>query len=101
MEAVKFFEVANRYCDMIDCTDCEIIQDYGYCINIPKTNAEHIVDLIERWANEHIVKTNKQKYKEIFGGNYKSLPCPPLDCPNTPCSECLKWWDEEYIEPKK
>lgn len=104
MEVVNFFETANRYCDMTDCSDCKIIQNGYCCIDIPRQDIEHIVGLLEIWKKEHPVKTNRQKFEEVFGCKYEEPFCPPIECAGSVigCTECRrKWLNKEYIEPKE
>lgn len=76
-----------------DCTTC-----VGFCIKYPKV-AEGI---IMNWAKEHPIKTNADKFKEVFGVVNIKLNCDIFECSEGRCSECEyeNFWNEEYKEPK-
>ena len=76
---------------------------------------------LEEWAKEHPVTTNADKFVEIIENTFgiscnkeelikkcpidnftiKHRPGVPKHCIEIGCSECKKWWDEEYKEPEK
>lgn len=111
MDAVLYLKERERivktYCSpeatQANCDACPF-GDEGCCrARYPDSilSIEEKVAIVEQWSKGHSLKTNIQKFKEVFGGGWKSLPCPPLDCSNTTCGECLEWWGKEYIDPKR
>ena len=67
-----------------------------------------------RWAKEHPIVTNEDKYKEVWGVEPKSASglyiCPPTIMPEDVCvkatattgEKCTKsFWQSEYKPPKK
>lgn len=115
MDAVLYLKERNRilktYClpelTQANCDACPF-DDEGSCrARYPDStlSIEEKVAIVEQWSKEHQIKTNREKYAEIFGEeptihSDDGLPCPPGDCPHKGCEECLKWWDKEYIDPK-
>lgn len=60
-------------------------------------------EIIMKWAEEHPIKTNADKFKEVFGFdiNRDTAECYGLKCPpNGRCSECNihGFWGREYKE---
>lgn len=56
--------------------------------------------ILKEWATEHPVKTNRDKFIEVFGKTKKYSECGIIDCGTVPCIDC-KWWQQEYVEPDK
>jgi len=70
MEVLEFLEGAQRMCNEYACYDgCPI---YGACV-FDGINAqsperlEDIVTTVETWIETHPIKTNAQKFEEVFG----------------------------------
>lgn len=67
---------------------------------------EEAEKIIMNWAKEHPVKTNADKFKEVFGvevdnyGSCNGIKCQKeyIDCRNCECNE---FWSKEYIQPKE
>lgn len=57
-----------------------------------------------KWAKEHPVKTNADKFEEVFGVHihHPMDICELVDCSNIECIDCkLKgFWDKPYEEKK-
>lgn len=109
MDAVKFLKEWGRMCDSFEgCQGCGLSDIFGttegtcWVAAHPK-EAVDMVEAIEKWSNEHPIKTNAQKFEELFDCKCDRRTCPPIliDCLKIECTECLKWWDKEYIEPYK
>ncbi len=76
-------------------------------------NAFEIIEAVEKWGQEHPIKTRAQKYKEVFGVYPKYRDTDRLFCPGAAkdkdycdthgCDTCKLdyWYTEEYIEPEK
>lgn len=119
MDTVKFLKTINRMCKSYDssCNGCPIsieIQrsgDYLDCYGFIKLNIEKVVEVVEKWDKEHLVKTRKSALLEIF-------PNVPLDsdgvlrlCPQEveeemacfyTCQECCKrFWEEELNNERR
>lgn len=54
-----------------------------------------IVDIVEKWAADHPVITNKEKFEEVFGVEF------PEDTDPNYVQLARKWLDAEYKEPKE
>ena len=65
-------------------------------------------EIIMKWAEEHPLQTNADKFKEVFGLDaYKEASlsfCPFINdgCSAEDCEKCGKshFWQQEYKEPK-
>ena len=118
MEFKEAIKIRRRICDYyIECDDCPLYKPSRYCKNFPMSEEEieEYEKILEEFAREHPVMTNADKYieviKNVFGGAklnkkqvrmcVKAIVGLNVDCNTTHCSECLKWWDEEYREPEK
>ena len=115
MEFKDVVKIRNRMCDYYKkCDGCPLAGTQFGCVSgmAEVENADEYERIIENWAKEHPVVTNVDKYIEVmkntFGedvdktviresciGNFLGIECIKH------CSECYKWWDEEYKEPKK
>lgn len=96
-------------CAGIICTDCpfnEKVCSAGTAIR----NAYEAIDLVENWAKEHPIKTNADKFKEVFGfeptpiycvnNNVKCEDCEYFDYNDGLC-DATRFWDAEYMPPKR
>lgn len=106
----------HRMCDnYTNCRDCPACLDYENYIILcdDMKNIDKFIEVVEKWAKDNPIISNKQKFKEVFGCdlssiNIKTKPCgfyKEKDCMNfkensRPCSDC-PWWDEKYTEVKK
>ena len=88
MDAVKFLKAVNKICETFGCYDCPL---YDVCIHFitSKGKEEKTVSIVEQWNKEHTAMTNGEKFKEVFGRTYMSLP-----------SVVGGWLEQEYKEPK-
>ena len=99
----------------INCCVCILgVDKNGKRVSCYKLEAEcqaEAIAIVQKWSDEHPVMTNKEKFvqimKDVFGADIviNNGDCPPTDsyleeC-NERCSECLKWWNEPYQEPKE
>ena len=56
---------------------------------------EKAEEVIMTWAKENPVKTNRKKFKEVFGIDFSDLY-------NSGFSRCIQnWLEKEYEEPEK
>ena len=94
-------------CAGIICTDCpfnEKVCSAGTAIR----NAYEAIDLVENWAKEHPIKTNADKFKEVFGfkpftnncinGEVKCKDCEYYDYGVCNAS---RFWEDEYKPTKE
>lgn len=68
MDAIKFVENYNRMCKSFsdNCEGCPA--NSGFCkINPPyECSAEEKVDIVEKWSNEHPIKTRQSVFLEQY-----------------------------------
>lgn len=126
-EAIKIRRrICDYYKDYVACDGCPLkgFPVKGFPANcfdgiFEVENTDEYERILEEWAKKHPVVTNADKYIEVikntFGGTkldkdkVHQRVCLQLvgkeidsnKCASMCCSECLKWWDEEYKEPKK
>ena len=99
MDAIEYLKVKHRM--------------GGYENSLERDDPEEAVAIVEKWAAENTIKTNAQKFEEVFGSRIDryddGMPavCPPdrARCKKSidgcvDCEDCLKWWGEPYTEPK-
>lgn len=115
MDAVCYVKEKNRMCEAIHeaggCEECPLASpDYDYaCADFISDNPEKVVSIVEKWAKEHPMITNADKFREVFGTppySYSDLTtlyiCPPVAvqeglCRNQgDCERCAKWRESEY-----
>lgn len=97
MDVVKFFEERNRMCHSNNCSSCpmsESFKEIGYpyikCRDFAYEHPEEAVGVVEKWAEEHPIITNRRKIKEVFGKEFIGEVMMNL-------SE--EWLDAEYKAP--
>ena len=106
MEFQEFFKQHERMCKLYKkCNSCPIGNSGVSCQRIvPEDNAIKLEQIVEQWAKENPIPTNKDKFQEVFGQMPSSLVCLFVDnklkCGS--CSECEynDWWEKEYKLPK-
>lgn len=77
-----------------DCKDCPLGKQRGIftCLRWIFDHPYESEELIMKWAKENPMKTNGDKFKEIFGFDFKTtFNASPWT---------LEWLCEEYKEPK-
>ena len=99
MDAVKFLNEKERMCREYDCFDCPIGTTTGGCAagagcGMEKT-AEEVVAVVEKWSNEHPIKTRQSEFLKMFpdvkldyAGCVSIFPC--LLCEKIKHSEMCK-----------
>ena len=108
MEAKEFFRERTRMIDSIrgvqhkgenscaglGCCDCPLAAG-GICI----ANTEEGVDIVEKWSEEHPIKTIKQDFLEKYPNAKKNQDGSPRFCPEqlgyeVNCDDgCRKCWN--------
>ena len=122
MEFKEVVKIRSRMCDYYKkCDGCPLGGVPFGCISgmAEVETADEYERILEEWAREHPVMTNIDKYIEVmkntFGGTKFDKDvvhikvCPQCvgkeidsnECARIRCSECYKWWNEEYKEPEK
>lgn len=108
------FRIRKRMCKILGadcCRDCPLdIENNGKGTNCD-TFMEAYTDLAEsilkKWAAKHPIKTNRDKFIEVFG--YPTHISEECKCKcniafdgedKTMCLDC-DWWDKEYVKPEE
>lgn len=109
MDAIKYFETKKRMTKgcYISCNDCPFAQhnnDMGEdCGDFEMNYPEKAVEIVEKWAKEHPVKTRQSELLKLFPNapihDGVVYTCPfnvditfETDC-SIPCTECHKdYW---------
>lgn len=110
-EFVEVMKHRERMCDALNCScsSCGLNYDNNNChvgCNTFVCNYyEQAEEIIMNWAKKHPVKTNADKFKEVFGFEPYEDSCPYTieECAGKECSHlCDKYdfWKQEYKEPK-
>lgn len=94
----EFKEVMEQFKRMCDehkwCDSCQICDSRGLisCSRWLTENPTKAEEIIMSWAKENPPVTNRDKFKEVFGLDFKTtFNASPWT---------LEWLDEEYKEPK-
>ena len=90
----------ERMCDLCEVKGEACVNCLGHLQNIRK-NPQESEMFILKWAFEHPIKTNADKFKEVFGFMPDSEYC-PNKCPENVCANCeyRHFGSQEYKEPK-
>ena len=113
MDAIKFLKEKNRMCSSYDgCAKCPADnQNNGFeidCEVLECDKPEEFVDIVERWSDEHPIKTRQSEFLKMFpnasmDGNGSVGLCPiSVDstfsrdsCYSKSCIQCKKdFWLE-------
>lgn len=93
----------KEICAGISCTDCPFNRKVCNAGKLIFYSIEAI-EIVEQWAKEHPVKTNAEKFKEVFGTEPPINACVNnIDCENCEyygdvCYVRDLFWDAEYKE---
>lgn len=119
MTAKEYFETRNRMTDFcaIQCRNCLIgFEKNGTergCGYFQKNHPNEAIAIVQKWGEEHPVKTLTDKFFEVFPNAPKRIAefgfpeiCPSaLGYKTTECygsnRNCRKCWSQPYIEPKE
>lgn len=92
----------EKNCGGINCRDCPFYKKVCHANNII-INVYKAIEIVENWAKEHPVKTNAEKFKEVFGTEPPINACVNnIDCENCEyygdgdCNVRNLFWDAEY-----
>lgn len=105
MDAVKFVKTLGRMCN-VECINCEIWKRRSggeSCAVWQKNHPEEAVEIAEKWAKEHPIKTRQSEFLKLFPGVdvCKTDGCLTLnpcsvyekmrkECAGKLCSECRR-----------
>lgn len=104
----RAIEIWNKLCNSYNEKECiekcplHFNQNkYGVrCEVILKKHPSEAETILKKWAAEHPVKTNRDKFVEFFGEIQKYDDECEYHCATVPCQSC-GWWQQEYVEPEK
>lgn len=111
MDAVKYLTELLRMCETIlDCDSCPLgIKDRMYCkeshfdeCDMNVDNLKKAVDIVEKWSEEHPIKTRKSEFLKMFpnaimGSDGFPNLCPRILDKTIPCrARTCKQCKEEY-----
>lgn len=116
-EFVEVIKQKSRMCNPknMTCYQCELSASkngsHVLCEEFMRHYPEKYEKVIMDWAKEHPIKTNADKFKEVFGFEVMSegKKCIGIECDYNrfgeivPCKECSKYhfWEKEYVELDK
>ena len=115
MDAVEYLKMRKRMCDNnLDCADCPLysynIEKSGRCVEFEEEHPEQIVEIVEKWAAEHPIKTRQSELMKLFPNLERDVfgtcnVCPrhfdtKFECVRfSNCQECCEnYWLEELEE---
>lgn len=99
------------HCFDVDCNICPIKESCRNDYNVI-WNAYSIVEAVEKWSEEHPIKTNREVMKELLEKTFGNIffddyldGCKLIDCHKFSGEFCDKceykgFWDKEYKERK-
>lgn len=97
MDAVKFIKERNRMCDMESCSSCRA--NFLNDCSCTTEDIVRLVEIVERWSQDHPQKTMMQDFFEKFPNAPKyENGCPKLcpdniyNCKPICTDECVKCW---------
>ena len=113
MTAIEYLKEKRRMCRTIKwCDNCpmnSVVNNENMCAWIELKNPEEAVAIVQKWAEEHPIKTRQSEFLKIFPGvkmtnGYIGL-CPRIPDERLPClsskscAECRKdFWLAEMPE---
>ena len=107
MDAVLFVKEHRRMCGKYikySCKHCKLSSNNNgfhlVCDRFIFENPEEAVEIVENWSKEHPVKTNRQKFEEVFGTKLMQLAY-TLESGEAIEGKMKTWWDKEYVGQKE
>lgn len=108
LDSIRVNYKGAKHCGGVNCHDCPL--DEKICNKAaPIFYMNEAAEIVENWAKEHPIKTNADKFKEVFGLDMapihscvSSKSCE--DCEYTydgACAVSKLFWDAEYKEQTK
>lgn len=117
MTAVDFLKEYGRMCKMHDlnCSECPMSEleskyNHNVCRITMIVHPEETVDIVQKWADEHPVKTMLQDFFEKHPNAPRKTDGDPLVCPHvlgyrteikgccTECDKCYDCWNRPWEE---
>ena len=84
MEFKEFAKNQQRMCSETSCADCPFSSySNSICSDFILSNPDEAEKIVKEWTDEHLLITNRDKFKEVFGVHVPSF----LQ---------KEWLDEEY-----
>lgn len=110
-EVMKQKERIHEHFIIEGCKQCPISRDNNAhqigCDSFSTRFPQEAEEIIMKWAKENPIKTNADKFKEVFGVDVNRNKClfgHSEECKkHLTCYSChlTNWWNEEYVEPDK
>lgn len=71
MDAVNFIVTRDRMCKSLkgQCNGCEVNERMGVddmCIYYMAQHPQEVVEIVERWGKEHLLKTRQNEFLKLF-----------------------------------
>lgn len=113
MDAVEYLRTYHRMCNAIvrenddACKECPLSNrnngKYCDCVKFVIQYPEECVGLVEKWAEDHKIITNADKFKEVFGIDKPLMGKLTSVCYKPDGVDFMyeEWWNKEYVEPEK
>jgi len=106
-EFTEVMEQRQRMCDEME--SCSVCRLNSGCFTFMKKRPKEAEEIIMRWAEEHPIQTNADKFKDVFkevfgiklGDGLHS--CELIKCSREADCETCKYkgfWQKEYEKPK-
>ena len=91
----------NNMCLGARCKECILRPaDGDSCTAFEVEHPEEATELIRKWAEEHPVVTNRDKFEEVFGFAPNTEGCLLRGCTGCKYNDIeycgQAWWDDEY-----
>lgn len=114
MTAKEYLETKKRMCESFtECTGCALESCGIMCDDVSNIESDEAIAIVQKWGEEHPVKTLMDKFFEVFPNVQKSNNGVPVGiCPIAvgyhniiKCGhikgDCIVCWSQPYIEPKE
>lgn len=108
MDAVEYLKQLKRMCNSKGCNECPLRTNNDAvrpCVPYEFKDEKMAVEIVEKWAKEHPVKTRQSILLDFFpnarmtNGVVNVYPCtidPLVECNGGDCDQCRrKYWTEE------
>lgn len=86
------------------CKECPVSSFKNHtnkvCRDFIINHSDIVEPILKEWATEHPVKTNRDKFIEVFGEIQKYDDKCKNHCSTIPCKSC-NWWKQEYVESER
>lgn len=106
-DSVRTEHKGEESCAGIRCENCPFNKNVCKLENVI-FNSFEAVEFVENWAKDHPIKTNAEKFREVFGfdmticwdNEFPCNECQFCDIDGT-CNSKEKFWDAEYKPTKE